>query len=73
MRRQIFVNSVGLICVMLLGITGCTVWPIMTEDHGRRPFAMGKSDQVLYPWAPQPVHLNETSEISIVMHWKTKY
>lgn len=59
MRRQYFVNSVGLIGILLLGMTGCGVWPTMTEDHGRRPFAMGKSDQVLSPWAPQPVHLNE--------------
>ena len=59
MRRQFFMKSVGLIGIILLGTTGCSVWPIMTEDNGRRPFAMGKSDQVLYPWAPQPVHLNE--------------
>ena len=31
----------------------------MTEENGRRPHAMGKSDQVLLPWAPHPVHLNE--------------
>lgn len=59
MRRQFFMNSVGLIGIILLGMTGCSVWPIMSEDNGRRPFAMGKSDQVLYPWAPQPIHLNE--------------
>lgn len=59
MRRQFFMNSVGLIGIILLGMTGCSVWPIMTEDNGRRPFAMGKSDQVFYPWAPQPIHLNE--------------
>ena len=52
-------DAVGLIGILLLGMTGCGVWPTMTEDHGRRPFAMGKSDQVLSPWAPQPVHLNE--------------
>ena len=59
MRRQISVSAVGLMGMLLVGITGCTVWPVMTEDNGRRPFAMGKSDQVMYPWAPQPVHLNE--------------
>ena len=59
MQRQIFISFVGLVAVIVLGITGCGVWPTMTEDHGRRPFAMGKSDQVLSPWAPQPVHLNE--------------
>ncbi len=59
MRRQYFVNAVGLIGILLLGMTGCGVWPTMTEDQGRRPFAMGKSDQVLSPWASQPIHLNE--------------
>ena len=59
MRRQFFNSSVGLICFLLVGMTGCGVWPVMTEDNGRRPFAMGKSDQVFSPWAPHPVHLNE--------------
>lgn len=59
MRRKLFVHSVVLISIILLGMTGCGVWPIMTEDNGRRPFAQGKSDQVLYPWAPQPIHLSE--------------
>ncbi len=59
MRRENFVTSVGLIGVLLIGMTGCGVWPVMTEDNGRRPFAMGKSDQVLYPSAPQPIHLSE--------------
>lgn len=61
MRRYILMNFIGLISLMVFGITGCGVWPIMTQDEGnrRRPFAMGKSDQVLYPWAPHPVHLNE--------------
>ncbi len=59
MRNILYVRSVMLIGVLVLGMTGCGVWPIMKEDNGRRPFAMGKSDQVLWPWAPQPVHLNE--------------
>ena len=59
MQRENFVSSVGLISILLIGMSGCGVWPVMTEDNGRRPFAMGKSDQVLYPWAAQPVHLNE--------------
>lgn len=50
---------VGLFSVILIGLTGCGVWPVMTEENGRRPFAMGKSDQLLLPNAPQPVHLNE--------------
>jgi hypothetical protein len=40
-------------------MAGCGVWPVMTEENGRRPRAMGKSDQVLSPWAPHPIHLNE--------------
>ena len=59
MQRQFFKNSVGLIGLMLIGMTGCGVWPVMTDDNGRRPFAMGKEDQVFWPWAPQPIHLNE--------------
>ena len=59
MQRQFFMSFVGLVYLIILGITGCGVWPTMTEENGRRPFAMGKSDQVLSPWAPQPVHLNE--------------
>ena len=59
MRRQYCMKVFGLIGILLLGITGCGVWPQMTEDEGRRPLAMGKSDQVFSPWAPQPFHLNE--------------
>jgi hypothetical protein len=59
MQRQSIVKTAGLICLVLGGMTGCGVWPVMTEENGRRPQAMGKSDQVLLPWAPQPIHLNE--------------
>jgi hypothetical protein len=59
MQRQLKVKMVGLLGIVVIGLTGCGVYPVMTEDNGRRPFAMGKSDQVLWPWAPQPVHLNE--------------
>ncbi len=59
MRRQDFVHAVGLIGILLLGMPGCGIWPTMTEDHGRRPFAMGKGDQVFSPWAAQPIHLSE--------------
>ena len=59
MQRQSIVKSAGLIGLILVGMTGCGVWPVMTEENGRRPQAMGKSDQVLWPWAPQPVHLSE--------------
>ena len=59
MQRQLKVKMVGLLGIVVIGLTGCGVYPVMTEDNGRRPFAMGKSDQVVWPWAPQPVHLNE--------------
>ena len=59
MQRQSIVKSAGLIGLILVGMTGCGVWPFMPEENGRRPHAMGKSDQVFFPWAPQPVHLHE--------------
>lgn len=59
MQRQSMMKSAGLIGLVLMGMSGCGVWPVMTEENGRRPQAMGKSDQVLWPWAPQPIHLNE--------------
>ena len=59
MQRQSIVKSAGLIGLILVGMSGCGVWPVMPEENGRRPFAMGKSDQVFLPWAPQPVHLSE--------------
>jgi len=58
MQRQSIVKSAGLIGLILVGMAGCGVYPFMPEENGRRPQAMGKSDQVLWPWAPQPVHLN---------------
>jgi len=51
--------TVGLILWVLVSLVGCGIWPVMTEDNGRRPRAMGKSDQVFSPWATQPVHLSE--------------
>lgn len=59
MQRQSIMKSAGLIGLILVGMTGCGIWPVMTEENGRRPHAMGKSDQVFLPWAPQPVHMNE--------------
>ncbi|MEO8324987.1 MAG: hypothetical protein ABI618_04005 [Nitrospirota bacterium] len=59
MQRQSIVTMAGLIGLILVGVGGCGVWPVMTEENGRRPHAMGKSDQVFSPWAPQPVHLSE--------------
>ncbi|HNP31635.1 MAG TPA: hypothetical protein PKK23_21490 [Nitrospirales bacterium] len=59
MQRQSIVTMAGLIGLILVGTGGCGIWPVMTEENGRRPQAMGKSDQVLLPWAPHPVHFNE--------------
>ena len=69
MQRQSmmqFAGLIGLILVglVLMGMTGCGVWPVMTEENGRRPHAMGKSDQVFLPWAPQPVHVSEEYGVS---------
>ena len=47
--------SVGLAVVL----SGCQLWPFMSDEDGRKPSSLGKSDQVLYPNAPQPVHLSE--------------
>ncbi len=63
MRPQTFITSLALSSVLLSGMTGC-FWPVMKEQNGYRPFAMGKSDQVLWPWAPQPVHLSENHGIA---------
>ena len=59
MQRYLPLKSASLLGFFLLLASGCGVWPIMTDDQGRRPQAMGKDDQVLWPWAPQPIHLNE--------------
>ncbi len=56
---QRMTKTVGLVCCILIGVTGCGVWPVMKEANGRRPHAMGKSDQVFLPGAPHPVHLSE--------------
>jgi uncharacterized membrane protein YgcG len=59
MQRQLKVTTVSFLGIVVIGLSGCGIWPVMTEDNGRRPFAMGKSDQVVWPWASQPIHLNE--------------
>jgi len=59
MQRQSIVKSAGLIALVLVGMTGCGIWPVMTEENGRRPHAMGKSDQLFLPGAPQPIHMSE--------------
>ncbi len=40
-------------------LTGCVVWPVMSEGLGYHPRDMGKSDQVLWPWATRPTVLAE--------------
>jgi hypothetical protein len=64
MQWQMRVRMVCLIGVMILGSAGCGIWPVMTNEDGRRTFTMGKSDQVLWPWATPPVHLNEHFSIA---------
>jgi hypothetical protein len=59
MNKAIQIQCMGIVVASVMGLTGCGIWPVMTEDSGRRPFAMGKSDQVFSPWARQPVHLGE--------------
>lgn len=59
MNTTIRMQCLGIVAASLIGLSGCGVWPVMTEENGRRPFEMGKSDQVLSPWARQPVHLSE--------------
>ena len=54
-------STLSILCVGLaFGVLqGCHLWPMMSDEDGRRPVAMGKNDQVLYPYNPQPVHLSE--------------
>ncbi len=59
MKDKMQALTVGLLIWVLVGVTGCGIWPVMTEENGRRPRGMGRSDQVLWPWATQPVHLSE--------------
>lgn len=59
MKRVMNWTVIGVVGLVLAGVAGCGVYPVMTEENGRRPFAMGKSDQVLLPNAPAPIHLNE--------------
>ena len=59
MKNRMTMPCVGFVVVSIIGLTGCGIWPVMTEENGRHPFAMGKSDQLLFPGERQPVHLNE--------------
>lgn len=59
MQRQLDMKVISVGGLLIMGLTGCGVWPVMTEGDGKRPFAMGKSDQVFLPDAPRPVHLSE--------------
>lgn len=40
-------------------LSGCQLWPFMSDEDGRRPIAMGKQDQVLYPYNDPPTVLSE--------------
>ncbi|MGB0910282.1 MAG: hypothetical protein ACPGYT_07955 [Nitrospirales bacterium] len=50
---------IGLGLLLSLLLAGCHIWPVMSDADGRKPVAMGKQDQVLYPYAPPPVILSE--------------
>ena len=54
--RMLSVIGVGFAVSVL---AGCHLWPMMSDEDGRRPMAMGKNDQVLYPYNAQPVRLSE--------------
>ena len=49
----------GLTVILLVSLGGCQLWPFMSDEDGRRPMAMGKDDQIMYPYDTQPVHLSE--------------
>ena len=53
------VVRIGLGFLLSLVLAGCHIWPVMTDADGRKPAAMGKIDQVWYPYAPQPTTLSE--------------
>ena len=55
--RKLNLIHLGLLLIWGCFSAGCTVWPVMTNGHGYRPLAMGKSDQVMWPWASQPTEL----------------
>ncbi len=45
--------------ILVVGISGCQLWPFMSNEDGRKLRDLGKADQVMYPYAPPPVHLSE--------------
>jgi len=49
----------ALLVIFCLSVSGCMVWPVMSDGHGYRPMGMSKDDQVLSPWATQPTVLAE--------------
>ncbi len=59
MSSKIMQIRTGIILFVSISVGGCGVWPVMTEENGWRPQAMGKDDQIFSPWAPQPIHLSE--------------
>jgi len=59
MNKRITMQCVGFVVASFIGLTGCGIWPVMTEEDGRHPVGMGKSDMVFFPGARQPVHLSE--------------
>ena len=50
---------IGLLGLFLVFPLGCQIWPFMSDEDGRRPVAMGKDDQVWYPYNPPTTDLSE--------------
>ncbi|MCA9470571.1 MAG: hypothetical protein MRJ96_10075 [Nitrospirales bacterium] len=47
------------ILLSFLIVSGCQLWPFMSEEDGRKPRDLGKADQVWDPYAPPPTTLSE--------------
>ncbi|RMH09613.1 MAG: hypothetical protein D6704_00900 [Nitrospirae bacterium] len=54
--KRIFQTVSG---ALIMVLSGCTVWPIMSPHEWQRPIAMDKSDQILWPHATRPTVLAE--------------
>ena len=57
--KTTMISRIGLIGVFLTFLGGCQIWPFMSDEDGRRPVAMGKDDQVWYPYNPPTTVLSE--------------
>ena len=57
LMRIIGVGSYILVGTFLL--SGCQLWPFMSDEDGRQLRDIGKADQVWDPYAPHPTKLSE--------------